>query len=194
MDSSTKNRFERRKHDTRRKLKAAVIALILEKGYDAVSVQDITDYADLGRGTFYVHYRDKEDILWRIVSEGFAQFESEMLTNRADLTPQECEHQTWLLIFRYAEQNRDLYRVMLGGKGSALLTQRIQAYLAAVIEQQMQTQRFFETLHTPADYLAQFVTGALMRLVIWWLEAPNNYTPAQMAAMFHARIYAQQPK
>lgn len=192
MDSSTKNRFERRKQETRRKLKDAVIALILEKGYDAVSVQDITDYADLGRGTFYVHYSDKEDILWRIVSEGFAQFEGEMLSNRADLTPLECEHQTWLLIFRYAEQNRDLYRVMLGGKGSALLTQRVQSYLAAVIEQQMQTQRFFETLNAPPDYLAQFVTGALMRLIIWWLEAPNSYSPAQMAVLFHGLLYPQQ--
>lgn len=194
IDTRTKNRFERRKQETRRKLKNAAIELILEKGYDAVSVQDITDRADLGRGTFYVHYADKEDIVWKVLYEGFAHFDQEMMNNRANLTPLECEYRTWLLIFEYAAQNRDLYRVMLGGKGSALLTQRVQSYLAAGIEQQIKTQRFFEQIAKPPEYVAQFVTGALMRLAIWWLETPNDYTPEQMATMFYEMIYRHPPE
>ena len=67
MNTSPVNRFERRKQRTRDQLKQAAIGLILEKGYDAVQVQDITDRADLGRGTFYIHFADKEDVVWRAV-------------------------------------------------------------------------------------------------------------------------------
>lgn len=66
------NRFERRKQRTRAALKQAAVDLILKNGYDAVSVQDITDQADLGRGTLYVHFPGgKEEIVWHIIREGF---------------------------------------------------------------------------------------------------------------------------
>ena len=55
--------LDRRGRRTRRQLKEALFALILEKGYDAVTIEDITGRADLGRTTFYLHYRDKEELL-----------------------------------------------------------------------------------------------------------------------------------
>lgn len=193
MQTRGQNRFERRKQDTRRRLKQATIELILEKGYDAVTVQDITDRADLGRGTFYVHYTDKEDIVWSILYAGFASFEQGMDEQYGGVLGKQREYLTWKLIFEYAAQNRDLYRVMLGGKGSALLTERVQKHLAGVIETQIRMRGFFAGLRLPAEYIAQFVTGALMRLAIWWLETPNGYTPEHMAGMFHEMVYHEAP-
>src|SRR5690349_22765699 len=56
-------RGSRQVQRTRQHLEEACIALILEKGYEAVTIQDILDRANVGRSTFYVHYRDKEDLL-----------------------------------------------------------------------------------------------------------------------------------
>ena len=56
------NKPDRRVNRTRRLLREALLALIMEEGYDAVTIEEITDRADLGRTTFYLHYRDKEDL------------------------------------------------------------------------------------------------------------------------------------
>jgi AcrR family transcriptional regulator len=55
--------MDRRAARTRRSLHQALISLILRKGYDAITVQEIIDEADIGRATFYAHYRGKEDLL-----------------------------------------------------------------------------------------------------------------------------------
>lgn len=59
----TPTRQDRRVQRTRRHLREALMQLILERGYDAVTIEDITERADLGRTTFYLHYRDKEELL-----------------------------------------------------------------------------------------------------------------------------------
>ena len=63
MTVSSPKELDRRTRRTRRSLREALFALILEKGYDAVTIEHITERADLGRTTFYLHYRDKEDLL-----------------------------------------------------------------------------------------------------------------------------------
>jgi len=56
-------RVDRRVQRTRQLLNEALMSLIVEKGYEAITVQDIIDRANLGRSTFYAHYQDKEDLL-----------------------------------------------------------------------------------------------------------------------------------
>src|SRR5258707_301232 len=53
---------DRRVRRTRRALREALVALIVERGYEKVTVQDVLDRADIGRSTFYAHYRDKDDL------------------------------------------------------------------------------------------------------------------------------------
>src|SRR5205807_7538962 len=60
---SAEKKDDRRRSRTRRSLSQALIELILEKHYDEITVQDVIDRADVGRSTFYAHYRDKEDLL-----------------------------------------------------------------------------------------------------------------------------------
>src|SRR3954447_21575352 len=59
MDAAPDRRVQR----TRRHLREALMALILERGWDAVSVRDVCEKADVGRSTFYVHFADKENLL-----------------------------------------------------------------------------------------------------------------------------------
>lgn len=61
---------DRRVVRTRQLLRDALVSLILERGYDEVTVQDVLDRANLGRSTFYAHYRNKDDLLF----SGFEQF------------------------------------------------------------------------------------------------------------------------
>ncbi len=59
------SRHARRRAQTRNLLVQSALALVLERGYEATTIQDITERADLGRGTFYIHFKDKEEAVWR---------------------------------------------------------------------------------------------------------------------------------
>ena len=65
----TRSRPDRRVGKTRKALKEALTDLILEKGYEAVTVQDVIDRADVGRSTFYAHFVDKDDLLMAILAD-----------------------------------------------------------------------------------------------------------------------------
>lgn len=193
MDTRTNNRFERRKQRTRDQLKVAAMELILEKGYDEVTVQDITDRADLGRGTFYVHFNDKEDIVWQAVRESFDAIQADLVQRYAGESSPRLEYLTWIRMFESAAEERTLFLVMLGGKGSAVLTERIQDYLAQVVVQGMDDGRFYPTIDAPPMVAAQFVVGALVRCIAWWLMTPNDYTPADMAGHFYRMMFQSDP-
>src|SRR5688572_15174255 len=69
MTQLTKNKIDRRIQRTRQSLRTALLELIKKKGYDAISIEEITECANVGRATFYLHYKDKEDLLLEEFSE-----------------------------------------------------------------------------------------------------------------------------
>jgi AcrR family transcriptional regulator len=188
---ATLNRFERRKQRTREALKQAAMELILDKGYDAVSVQDITDRADLGRGTFYVHFNDKEDLIWNVVREGFDAV-TRMIAGFADESPK-LEYRIWICMFEHAEAHRDLYLVTLSSKGSMQFTERTIDYLAQVVIAEMHTKRFYPNIAVAPEITAQVIVGGLIRLIIWWLLTPNAYSARDMAGQFYRLIFGSEP-
>ena len=190
----TPSRHERRRLQTRKLLIQTALQLVLEKGYEAITIQDITDRADLGRGTFYIHFKDKEEVIWTAFQDLFHELEQEAHSKLDRRLPQ-VEYFGLLNIFQHAEKNRDLYRVMFGGQGSAMLTGRAQDYLANAflydIRQAPQSAEIDFDL--PEEIEAQLLTGAITRLLYWWLETNNNYTPEQMATMTYEALYRKKP-
>src|SRR5512137_919895 len=100
MNTFISTRHERRRLQTRQQLMQATLDLVLEKGYAAVSVQDITDRADLGRGTFYIHFKDKDEVLWTAFREQFEQLERAAHAQLGREVPQ-VEYYGLLNIFRH---------------------------------------------------------------------------------------------
>ncbi|HKJ26406.1 MAG TPA: TetR/AcrR family transcriptional regulator, partial [Anaerolineales bacterium] len=116
-DTTELNRFERRKRRTHKALKQAALELVLEKGYDAVTIQDIVDRADYGRGTFYIHFDSKEDVVWEIIMDGLqeANQQGDRRYSEGDYPP---GYLGYLITFEHAQKNQDLYRLMMGSQGS----------------------------------------------------------------------------
>src|SRR5690348_13436851 len=69
MESITPRKEDRRKERTRQLLRDALLELISEKGYEAITLQDITDRANVARPTFYLHFKDKQDLLFSSIRE-----------------------------------------------------------------------------------------------------------------------------
>jgi AcrR family transcriptional regulator len=189
MEEVQENRHQKRRRRTVAQLKQATLELLLENGYDAISIQEITDRADLGRGTFYIYFHSKEEIVWSIIEEGFSRTTQDALLSAKDNVPEWPEYFSYVNIFNHAQQNRDLYLVMLGGQGSSMLTKRVQDYLAADIIADNQRYGIYKSGTVPPQVFAQILTGALFRMLVWWLETPNAYTPQDMASMLASVIY-----
>lgn len=183
MNDGKLNRHARRRLNTIAKLKEATLELLLEKGYDTVSIQDITDRADLGRGTFYIYFGSKEEIVWSILEDGFKRTADDAVQRFNNKLPDNPEFISYVNIFEHAQQNKNLYRVMLGSQGSSLLTNRVQEYLVSDFVQDMKNFDVYNQLDLPQEISAHIITGALFSLLVWWLETPNQYSPAEMAEM-----------
>ena len=187
MDEVTKNRFQRRKERTRNQIKEAAISLIMEKGYDAITIDSIVERADVGKGTFYLHFKDKESLVWDVIGEGMEQVRQE--SHRLYRTLPDMEYYGFLASFEHAAQNRDLYRIMLGGHGHTLLTQRVKQFLVEETEREIRAHTILTGLDLPPDFMAQNITGALVQVLIWWIDTPNPYSPTQMAEMFYQMVF-----
>jgi AcrR family transcriptional regulator len=194
MDTSPPTRHERRRLQTRKLLIQTTLQLVLEKGYDAITIQDITDQADLGRGTFYIHFKDKEDVVWTMFQELIQELEAEAHL-QLDRTMPQVEFFGLLNIFRHAEKNKDLYRLMFGGKGSAALTACLQDFLAKSFLEDIRNapQPPEVNFNLPEEFEAQMLTGMISRLLFWWLETSKAYTAEQMAAMTYEALYRKHP-
>jgi AcrR family transcriptional regulator len=188
------SRHERRRLRTRNLLIQTTLQLVLEQGYESITIQEITDRADLGRGTFYIHFKDKEEVIWTAFRELFEELEQEA-HRQLDRNLPQVEYFGLLNIFRHADKNRDLYRVMLGGQGSAILTARVQDFLAEVFLYDIRNapQSPEVNFNLPEEIEAQLLTGVISRLLYWWLETPNGYTAEHMAAMTYMALYRKQP-
>ena len=194
MDASPPSRHERRRLQTRNLLIQTTLQLVLEKGYEAISIQDITDRADLGRGTFYIHFKDKEEVVWTALRDLFQELEL-AAHKQLDRRMPQVEYYGLLNIFSHAEKNRDLYRVIFGGRGAAMLTARVQDLMAEAFLYDIRNAptRSDINFNLPEEIRAQLLTGAISRLLFWWLETPNNYSAEQMAAMTYKALYRRQP-
>jgi AcrR family transcriptional regulator len=127
--------IDRRVVRTRRALHEALIRLIKRKGYDALTVQEIIDEADIGRATFYAHYRGKDDLL----RGGFERLRGELKAARRETRQGERDQPLTfsLAMFEHACAYRDVYRAMLGGQGSIIAINEIRRVLAELVKEDL---------------------------------------------------------
>lgn len=175
---------DRRIQRTRQLLSAALLKLIEERGYDSLTVNDITEQANVGRATFYLHYQDKEQLLVASLEDMFSQLRD--LINPLSETLQEHNSITATrLVFQHFADHRRLYRVLLTEKGAAMVFPRLLEILTQVAEQDV-ILRDVEQPKTgiPTNFVAHYVAGAVLGLVVWWLNNDRPYSAEQMAALY----------
>lgn len=178
-------RPDRRRIRTRKLLRDALIELILKKGYDAVTVQDITDRANLGRATFYLHYQQgKEQLLMESLRDMFDDLKTRFGTpSRESLLTGELAQR--VIPFQHAHEYRDLYRVtLLSEQGTAAIVKGIRQYLADSMRQRLNVAFPGIEPMVPTDVLCNYLSGAMIAMISWWLESNSQYSPEEMAEMF----------
>lgn len=174
--------LDRRIQRTRKLLQDALLELILEKGYDAITVQDIIDRANLGRTTFYAHFEDKENLLHSELEDLQGIFDQHLASQPV---PTESPWKITLLMFQHAQSHYKLYKALVGRRGNNALISHISSYISTLIQEHINSQFSKKKKgEVPPKILAHYLVGSFMVLLTWWLDHDMPYPPEQMNDMF----------
>lgn len=168
---------DRRIQRTRQSLQDALLALILEKGFEAVTVQDVIDRANVGRSTFYAHFQDKEALLLSGFEHLQAEFEKYLQSGSV------TNDSPWALsltMFQHAQSQRRLYKAFAGKQGGNVALAHIQKYLSAVLYDHLKKQLSTRKKSPPAEIVTHYLASSFIALLTWWLDTDSTYTAEQM--------------
>jgi len=189
MEAPSVRKEDRRKERTRQLLRDALLELIPEKGYEAITLQDITDSANVARPTFYLHFKDKQDLLFSSLREIYDDLAQRQHISCDPLEllgeePKEGSDSD----FQHVADNMDFYQTMLTDKGSMAFMLMVLEYLNTVMSNEM-TRKLSEddnTARVPVDFISSFIAGAEIGVVNWWLKHNQmRYSPQQISHMMN---------
>jgi AcrR family transcriptional regulator len=171
---------DRRSERSRQLIREAMLELLVGARFEQITVQAILDRANVGRSTFYAHYYDKEDVLANIAEEQLKALSGQLLERGAgeQLIPS-------LELFQHVQSHVEYFQALQQGQGRKALWDSAQASLSCTIHQALADSAMGRCQTTvPAEVTAQYLAGALLNLVRWWMEAGMPYTPQTMDRFF----------
>jgi AcrR family transcriptional regulator len=178
-------KVDRRVLRTRDTLGDALVALMQEKAFDEITVQEVLDRAGVGRSTFYAHYRDKDDLFLSDV-EDFMGIMSTLLTRRGVSLERVAPVAE---LFGHISEVREFYSAMVASGKAQIVLELGQGFFARSIEERL---RMAGVEMEAAELKAQAhaLAGALFSLLQWWLDHGMTESPQAMDAMFHRMVWS----
>ncbi|SFF00100.1 transcriptional regulator, TetR family [Paenibacillus algorifonticola] len=178
---ATEKQLDRRTRRTRQAIKAAFVSLILERGYEAVTILDVAKRADYNRGTFYKHFVGKEELLQEIRSEFLLGFAETLLVpyEGMDLVKAEDIYPSALQLFNHIEKHKDEFQALLS------VDRSFGFELYDVLRESMRRDmHIIMDEGSPAlDYeiLLSYQMSAAMGVILYWEESGFKYSTSYMA-------------
>ncbi|MEM8529453.1 MAG: TetR/AcrR family transcriptional regulator [Chloroflexota bacterium] len=181
---SQKDMRVRRSHKL---IRESFLALLIEKDFEAITVQDIADRAMVNRATFYRHYQDKYDLVVRITDDMLYT-----LLEQMEPPPVDVDNFTlgqppvaWIQLFAYLQEHALLYRLLLtqSGMHQHQLNKHFHRLIDKQIEQRLQIMwESSQQPRVPFEVIVGYCSSAFLGALIWWLDNGTPYTPQQMAS------------
>jgi AcrR family transcriptional regulator len=169
---------------TRALLMDALMDLIPEKGYDAITVKDITERATLNRATFYLHYSNKDDLLYQGMRAVLDELNPKQPFPERDAGEftYESTLETITADFEHVQKHFAFYEVMLGENAVWKFVHQLQDY---VYEQTLVRLLEFqgEPVETEVELelILRHMSAAYVGVIHWWVEKGRPYSPEEMA-------------
>lgn len=174
--------MDRRIIKSRRLMREALVSLMNEKSYDSITVKEITDRADLNRATFYLHFSDKDDLLFQAnedilykVLDGIEQYNIEFFTGYTGIPDPKV-----LLFFKRIAENSNFFKVMLT-KANIECTNRLQSFIYRWIYDNLSS--ISKNKGNPLiaiETISRYHSAALVGLLTWWLQNNMPYEAEEM--------------
>ena len=179
---------DRRIRKTRKAMTKALAELLLEKPLNNISVREISDMADINRGTFYLHYRDVYDMAEKLQNEIFEEFNKivesyEQKKNTDELFPMLVE------LFNLLSENAELARVLIGKNGNAAFIDEMRNVIREKCFANLQ--KIFNIKNNDEfDYFYHYIVSGCIGICSAWLNGGMKETPVEMAKLAERLILA----
>lgn len=187
----SEQRADRRIQRTRTLLHEALGSLIREKAYDRITIAEILDRARVSRSTFYIHFRDKDDLLtssMRALLLGVLSMEGGAVPDVAGRMVAFS-----LPLLTHIHQHRRYAKARLGERGRAILHEHLRRVLSEWIVQTLdedgglQLSRLRRSPVVP-DLLARHIASTFVLVLHWWLDHRSGASPAEVDKLFRALV------
>ncbi|MFJ7853899.1 TetR/AcrR family transcriptional regulator [Peribacillus frigoritolerans] len=174
---------------TKNAIRAALVELIEEKGFETITVKDITTKAKINRGTFYAHYQDKFDLMTKCQEEIMQGMSDIAKQNIPDViaelgtdSPLNKPFTVFVSIFEYLNVNSEFMKAALGPKGDLSFQTKIKEFmLKTLFENDHNSLIKEENLLVPGHFLISYIASAHIGVIQQWLDSERKESPQEMA-------------
>lgn len=174
---STDNRSVR---NTKRKLHQSLIQLMDKNPISQIQVKELTELADVNRGTFYFHYNDIYDMLRQMEEEFFSDFESLFCEQPGIEYSQQLTENYLHAIFMFVYENRDFCRILLGPHGDMVFVEKMKKFVYDkccgywnLLNPQLEKSKY--------DSFNAFIVNGCIGIMTEWLKGNAKETPGEIA-------------
>ncbi|MGG4342989.1 TetR/AcrR family transcriptional regulator [Paenibacillus lautus] len=174
---------------TKELIREALIDLIEEKGFESITVKDITTKARINRGTFYAHYQDKFDLMARCQEEFMDKMRDIVKEKVTDINvdadsnvPPTLPFNVMVSMFEYLDQNRKFMRAVSGPNGGLSFQTKMKEFLwnTLFVRKEFPLVKQ-EKLLVPSEYLIAYLVSAHIGVIEQWLNGNGTESPEEMA-------------
>ncbi len=174
--------IDRRIQRTRQLLRDALFELIIERGYEGIAIADITERANIGRTTFYLHYQEKEELLKASVKTLMHELQLDVEPSAEEICPY---HVRCIRIFQHVAQRQQLYQALLSETGPVNIGNLMRTYFAELFQRYtLDPLKRGNLSSLKNELIAAHAAGSLFGLISWWLNHKVSPSAEKMGAVY----------
>lgn len=178
-----------RRTETKEKIKEAFIAIVHEKGFESMTVSDIARRCDINRGTFYLHYVDKYDLMNKLEEDVIHDLEEIILRDRGqdqlDDPIQLIPYDAILEALIYVKEEFEFVKAIASPGGDPNFMQVLKSIIGQLIDMKVKqsSQLKFEKLELPEDYATEILLSSVVGIITLWIKKDGKESPEEIASM-----------
>lgn len=181
-------KIDARVQRTKQLLLDALVHLLMERGYERLTIQNLLDRAHVGRSTFYAHFQSKDELLACSIERLRIRLTAQW---RASL--QAKGDKTALLaftlpFFQHLHHHRRIYHTTIGRAHERTVEQQMQRMLRELVREDMEQHRVRAPVET-IDLAVRYVVGTLWAVVIWWMDGHKSLKPEEVDDIFQRMTF-----
>lgn len=175
---------------TRKLIRDTLMDLIEEKGFEGVTVRNLTLNAKINRGTFYLHYRDKYDLMDNVQNEILHGLQNKLkhvnIMEAISCFSKDITYPPLVQVFQYLKDHGRFLKILLGPKGDPSFSQKIKNLLKSIFYEKMQKNIIIlpENISLVQKYLPSVTSSAYFGIIEQWLESDMPHSPEEVASIF----------
>lgn len=176
--------MDRRIQKTRQLIMNTFIDLLAEKGFEKITINNIAERANINRGTVYLHYVDKFDLLDKCIK----RYVELLLNHCTDTADTNLNASAFQSVFEYLEQNFTIYKLLLSNEGFGFFRSRLYTIIAQTVTDVIGIKS--ENNAFSNDVTTQFLTSGFIGVLEWWI---NNSMPCNVQEVTEQLMFLLEP-